>query len=527
MIMLVGTPKDFYMHLRSSTLGRGRAIVMVPLLASTMLIAQASPSNSASTSAAGDVRYQQMEDQIRAVLSELGETRHELQDSRQKIEDLQNHLASVEKELATRGASDTQPSAMVPTPDQSATDLRSAVDHLQEQTDILQSQVKQHEQTKLESSSKYPIKLSGLILFNTYVNDGAVDNIDLPILALSRTPDIAHGSISGSMRQTILGLDARGPRLVGARTSGDVHIDFFGGIYDGDWNPYAGHVRLRTAHMKLDWGDTSLQAAIDGPIYSPVEPTSYASVGAPSLAWSGNLWTWAPQIVLTHQFEAIGAGRPKLEFGLMDPQPPESPPNGGTHQPGASERSKQPAYQARVSYSIGEDGEAMTIGAGGYYSLQRYAGSPNVNSWVGTADWLLPITKYLEVSGQFYRGSALGGQGGGTFKDVYTDNHSIQRGLDDVGGWGQIKGKLNPRLEVNGAFGLDNAFGGELHSASFYEGADVYDFLARNRTISANFIYRPRAYLLFSSEYRNIHSWQTNHVDNTANSMSLSAGYLF
>ena len=496
-------------------------LVPVFLVAATFACGQtAQPAASAGDSP--EIRYQKMEQQLQSVLSELSDARQQLQSSQQRIDQLQTHLDAVEKELSRHEAGGEASAS-----EQSAAELRTAVDHLQEQDDILQSQVKVHEQTKIESSSKYPVKLSGLILFNTYVNDGAVDNIDLPILALSRTADIAHGSFAGSMRQTILGLTARGPQAWGARSTADIHFDFFGGIYDGFWNPYAGHVRLRTAHLNLEWPNTTLTAAIDGPVFSPFEPSSYAAVGEPSLAWSGNLWTWAPQIVVSHRFPFVGPGRPNLELGLMDPQAPESDPNGGSHHASPAEASKQPGYQGRLSYSIGEDGHAFTLGLGGYYGRQRYSGSPDVNAWAGTADWMLPVGRSLELSGQFYRGAGLGGQGGGAFKDIFTDNFDVVHGLDDAGGWAQLKAKLSAQLEFNAAMGLDNAFAGELRNASYYPDADIYDYLARNRTFSGNLIFRPRAYLLFSAEYRNLHSWQINHVDNTANSMSLSAGYLF
>jgi hypothetical protein len=507
------------MYLPKSMSVPSGTLLLLGLLAAFPARAQ-TPQSAAGSST--EDHYQQMEQQLQTVLSELGETRQQLQSSQQKIEQLQSHLDSVERELTKHEAAGEPV-----TPEQSAADLRVAVDRLQEQDEVLQSQVKQHEQTKLESSSKYPIKLSGLVLFNSYVNDGTVDNIDLPILALSRTPDVAHGSLAFSMRQTIVGLDALGPRLMGARSSADVHVDFFGGIFDGEWNPYSGHVRMRTAHLKLDWDNTALLAAIDGPIFSPMEPSSYAAVGEPSLAWSGNLWAWSPQISMSHRFSFLGPGRPNIELGLMDPQAPESARNGGAHLAGASEASKQPGYEGRLSYSVGNGDRATTIGLGGYYSRQKYAGSPNANAWAATADWSIPISKFVEFSGQAYRGAAIGGLGGGAFKDVFTDVNGIDRALDDAGGWAQMKARLTPRLEFNGAVGVDNAFANQLSHASFYPDADIYDYLARNRTITTNFIYRPRAYLLFSAEYRAIHTWQINHVDNTANSMSLSAGYLF
>ena len=118
---------------------------------------------------------------------------------------------------------------------EAASQLQNSVQQLQDQGEILQAEVKQHDQTKVESASKYPVKINGLLLFSSFLNDGAVDNIDLPIVALPRTAAIAHGSLGATMRQTILGLEAKGPTLWDARSSGDFHVDFFGGVPYADY----------------------------------------------------------------------------------------------------------------------------------------------------------------------------------------------------------------------------------------------------------------------------------------------------
>ena len=82
----------------------------------------------------------------------------------------------------------------------------------------------------------------------------------------------------------------------GARSSGDFHVDFFGGVPYADYTTTTGTLRLRTAHTRLDWANHSLIAALDAPLVSPLEPTSYVGLGEPPFAWSGNLWIWLPQV---------------------------------------------------------------------------------------------------------------------------------------------------------------------------------------------------------------------------------------
>jgi hypothetical protein len=120
-------------------------------------------------------------------------------------------------------------------------------------------------------------------------------------------------------------------------------------------------------------------------------------------------------------------------------------------------------------------------------------------------DLRLPLPKHLELSGSFYRGQALGGLGGGGFKDyaIRTDTNTIQP-LSDVGGWAQLKERFGERFELNAAYGLDNVFASELRPYALAPGTTSYSSIARNKTFFANVIFSPTAYMLFSVEYRHL-----------------------
>src|ERR1035441_2415465 len=51
--------------------------------------------------------------------------------------------------------------------DLSAADLRTSIEQLKERTEVTESQIKQHDQTKVESASKYPLRISGMLLFRS------------------------------------------------------------------------------------------------------------------------------------------------------------------------------------------------------------------------------------------------------------------------------------------------------------------------------------------------------------------------
>ncbi len=481
-----------------------------------------------------------LEQRLDQLMHAVDGVQQQIMSSQRAIEELGTEMRQIRMQLAGNAQSGTTGSSGINGSSNGIGEMQAAVEQLRQESQVQAAEIKQHEQTKVESVSKFPVKLSGLVLFSSFLNDGAVDDIDLPGLALARTPENAHGSLAATMRQSILGVEAVGPHLWGARSSADVHVDFFGGLPYAAYTTSAGTVRLRTAHVNLDWPHTTAVASFDTPLISPLQPTSIVSQGLPALAWSGNLWVWSPQIKLRHRQDVAG-GTAGFELGLIDPASPGLPGNQALRTPGAGESSRQPGYEGRLSYAFGREDHALSVGGGGYYTRQRYRYGPDnypqhVDGWASTADWRLPIQLLnqdrLELSGEFYRGRAIGGLGGGAFKDYFVNaisNHV--HGLDAEGGWAQFKVRATRELEANAAFGLDGGFTGELRS-ELQSGIpalnpDIYSSLARNRTVLGNVIFRPRAYLVFSAEYRNIRSWNLTGPANTAGSLGLAGGYSF
>jgi hypothetical protein len=131
-------------------------------------------------------------------------------------------------------------------------------DSLEDNDYALAQRVEEQQQIKVESASKYRVKLSGLILMSAFSNRGAVDIPDLANLALN-SPD-TRGSVGASLRQTMIGLQVFGPELAGAATSAAVSVDFFGGFPPVSFGSTSGLIRLRTAGARLDWRNTFFAA---------------------------------------------------------------------------------------------------------------------------------------------------------------------------------------------------------------------------------------------------------------------------
>src|SRR5579871_1365614 len=475
-----------------------------------------------------DARTVQLEQKLESISSALVDARHQVDQSLQQIHELQQELAEIKQQLPSAQAVPSNSSSSIADP---LAALKTSVTDVQERQDTLEAQVKLHDQTKVESDSKYPIHLNGLVLFNAFVNRGNVDNIDLPAIAISQPDGASGGSVGAGLRQTILGIEGSGPRIAGARTSANVNMDFFADLAYANFGTSAGIVRMRTASINLDWPKDSVQAGLVGPLISPLSPTSYATVAEPGMAWAGNLWTWAPQLRYAHQVPLQEDKHVQFEFGLWDPPSSGYNTSDVLRSPSPGEQSRQPAYETRVSYGTSSVDRGLQVGLGGYYSRQHYPYNNN-DSWAATVDWRVPLGERFEFSGEGYRGRSLGGLGGGVYKDVlYGTNPATGApafvGLNAIGGWAQFKSHFTQSFEANAAIGQDNGFAGDFHSIILPSTVTSLQLRARNRMIVGNLIYRPKTYLIFSPEYRRIWTWPIYGQGNTADVFTLSMGYQF
>ena len=184
--------------------------------------------------------------------------------------------------------------------------LQALRDELAEERDLLEEQVRTLEQTKVESGSKYRVRLFGMALMQLVSTRGTVDNIDLPSLATESVPGDSGGNVSAAVRQSFLGLSVFGPRLGSAETSAGITLDFFGGFAGANDGLSAARVRLRTMSFAADGKQVSIRAGQEGLFFSPLSPTSLASTAYPALSSSGNLWSWTPQVYAERRVERSG-----------------------------------------------------------------------------------------------------------------------------------------------------------------------------------------------------------------------------
>jgi regulator of replication initiation timing len=486
----------------------------------------------------------QLQSQVEMLSSQMTEMRTAQQQSLLEARQLRAELNRTREQLAAKTASldqASEPARAQPRSSSSSSIAASAeqlpeaswqarIAKLEEDQELMNDKIVEQSQTKMESGSKYRVRLSGIVLLNTAVTRGSVDNLDFPQIATAPSTPGTSGSFSGSLRQSQIGIEAFGPDIAGARTSANVKFDFAGGFPNTPNGTAFGIVRLRTGTIRLDWSDTSIVAGQDSLFFAPLTPTTLSSLAIPALSYTGNLWSWTPQIRIEHRVVLSDNSKLLFQAGILDSLTGDVPQQ-YYRLPTAGERSGQPAYATHIAYVRRAFGRDLILGVGGYYGRQNWDFGRNVDGWAGLADVTVPLGNSFSLTGEFYRGRAVGGLGGGIGQSILISGPiaapgSNVYGLDSIGGWMQLKFKPKTNFEVNFAYGQDNPFASELRS--FPASAHYYgSSLSRNLSPFVNFIYRVRSDVLFSVEYRRLQTYTLDSNANSANQIGLGLGYAF
>ena len=542
-------------NLRTSAV-RGTAIAatVITFWASLALAQQQAPASSPSLhddstlSAVHDLQEQVQ--QLRALVDDMrsdnAQSRAEMQQLRQELQATRSLLerpAAPTTHRPAQASSEPSPyglSSSVPTENTTAAqsgsepssgNIEERVQKLEENTSLLGSKIDEQYETKVETASKYRARLSGIVLMNIFRNQGASNNLDFPDFAMP-TPFMTPGvSFGATLRQSEIGLEIFGPSVAGAKTVANIQLDFAGGFPATGNAVNFGIIRLQTASLRLNWENTSVVAGQDSLFLSPLTPTSFASLAIPTFAYAGNLWGWTPQLRVEHRFHLSDQQTVSLQGGILDNLDWEYQPDPFYRAAHAGEQSGQPAYGVRTAWSRPVFEHPLSFGVAGYYGRQDWTWSRYVDSWAGMLDWQIPVARRLALSGEFYRGRGIGGLGAAQGRSVLfagdpTSPFTPLRGLNDIGGWAQLKFQLTPKLEFNGVFSEDNAYAGDVRGFAIDQN-NFATILGRNRGILGNFVYRPRSDLLFSAELRRLRSFPVYSNSSVTNQVNLAMGILF
>lgn len=419
---------------------------------------------------------------------DVAELREELARLRQELGTLRAEVATLKRGVVT-SAPTIVPAVFTPTPvpGPAATGARAAADPgltessaqpgvTPEALETLEAQVEEQAQSKVESSSKVPVRLSGTVLANTYVNTGEANWLENPNIVAARPPGAtSSGTMSATARQSRIGLDVGVIPVGDWQASGRLIFDFFGGVPNFQNGTVMGLPRLLIAFGRMEHGGTAIEVGQDHVMLAPRDPTSLAALSFPLLFRSGNLYLRAPQARVEQRLGAwtlaTGIVAPIAgDFGDFYEFAPQA---------GAGERSKRPAVQGRFGVATGDAdaGSEVAVGVSGHYGWRRGA-SALEDSWAVAID-----------------GNARAGRVGVAGEYFYADNAEVfGGGISQAGrasgGWVEGRFALTSRADLNGGFGIDRP-------------DETVGLLRReNRSVFGNVIIRLTPEVATSLEYR-------------------------
>ncbi len=428
---------------------------------------------------------------LQKIMERLDRLEKQNQDLQTEVQELRRQLDSSQQ---TTVAQSDQPTP----PDNSPT--------VAERLDVQENRTEELAQSKVGTTQRMPVSLTGMILFNAFHNGAYGGPLQVPVTAqINPTP----ANSGATFRQTVIGLKFNGPDLPGGgKATGSAYFDFWGGTASPGNNLF----RVRLATLDLTWQNFTITAGQDKPIVSPREPMSLAQVGLAPLSGAGNLWDWQPQLRVEQRFGNSTTGV-RAQAGIY--QTAEVPPASVPATIAVTLERQRPGYETRVLFYHGVEKKRFEIAPGYHYS-NTHVGGTSVDSHIGTLDWLIKPSDLIEITGAFFRGTNAAGLGG--LRQGFTVLPTGQIiPVHATGAWGQVALFPTSRLSVH-------AFGGQ-------EEDRASDLLAnsvrRNLMYAGNIVYKlgPNVLAAFEAaqtrtDYIAIGLRRNNHYD-------LALAYLF
>ncbi|MBS1873433.1 MAG: hypothetical protein JSU00_09460 [Acidobacteria bacterium] len=350
---------------------------------------------------------------------------------------------------------------------------------VEERLEVAENRIAEQAQSKLESDHRSPVQLTGMVLFNAWLNGRSNGDSFNPTTASASTGQFLGG---GTFRQSVIGLKFQGPRIAGGgNVSGSVYMDFFAGTASSLNQLF----RLRLATVDLNWRNTTVSVGQDKPIIAPREPDSLAQVGVSPLTAAGNLWLWQPQARVEQRFHLSDSTILRGQFGVF--QTSESYP-GLSAEYRAATASARPSAEGRVEISHQFRGVSYIEVAYGIHASQSHVHGVSLPSRIYSFDWLIRPFARLDITGAYFTGQNVSVTG--SIRQGITFFGENGRSVHSQGGWAQLALRPTSRLSFH-------LYGGaqDDRNADLLAGA-----IGRNMIYAANVMYRVGPNLLASFE---------------------------
>jgi hypothetical protein len=443
----------------------------------------------------------QQKTDLQQVLDRLDRIEQENKDLAAEVRALRAELAAARAPTAA-----VQPTA----PSESATAATNIqTPPLDEKLAVAESRIAEQAQTKVEASQKFPIVLTGMVLFNAYLNGRANGGAEYPTNASQTNNSNAGGA---TLSQSVIGLKFQGPEIFGGgHISGSAFVDDWGGTPTNSLNHL---IRLRTGTVQIDWKNTTLLVGQDKPIVSPREPNSLAQVAVSPLTGAGNLWLWSPQVRLDQRFAFGQNAGLTAQIGVYETSEPSYAARGGDNPAIAS--LPRPALEGRFELWRKFSENARIEIAPGFHDSTSHAGGFSAPSHLFTVDWLIQPVSKIQFTGMFFTGENAAGLGG--LRQGFTildDIRAVPVGVN--GGWAQFSYLATKRLTFNIFAGQENDRAADL----------IYGDIHNNFMYAGNAIYRLGSNVLLGAEVSQVRTNYFLQPSKLNNHYDLSLAYLF
>ena len=420
--------------------------------------------------------------------------------------DLQQQIRALREELEAARRSAVEPST-------------SAVrfEALQEQVQIQADRIAEQDQIKAQGTHRAPLRLTGMVLFNAFVNSRNGGQMFDYTPAAVRVADKRRSG--ATLAQSVFGLEFQAPEAVlGGRVKGSFLLDL--SAADGTGTPTSTQVRLRTATVEAQWKSRSIMVGQEKPIFSPREPNSLARLTQSPLVAAGNLWLWRPQARFEQRIKLgpaqdlraqIGISQTREDLGVIPAQFMPTLEN------------KRPALEGNFRFTHHVDDFRRIEFATGFHRSTTHVAGISIPSSVLSLDWFWNPVRKIEFTGTAFTGKNLAKFGGLDSIPPYVistprTGQNQATPIGGRGGWAQLTWLATSRLSFN-------LFSGQHH-------ADHRELLAstirhKNVVYGANFFYRLAPNVITGIEASQARSWYVNGQRALNNHYDLYVAYLF
>lgn len=377
---------------------------------------------------------------------------------------------------------------------------------LEERLEVQEARTAELAQTRIGTSSRFPVSLSGMALFNAFHNSKGAAGAQYPTTA---SREVSPGNGGGSFRQTIVGLRFWGPEVTGGgKVSGSIFTDFWAGTD----SPLNHLLRIRTATVQVDWRNTTVMLGQDKPLISPREPESIAQVGVAPLTNAGNPWLWQPQVRIEQRVPFGDMAGLRLQGALY--QTSES----RTEVPdtySASVSPARPGYQGRIElWKDFGSGRRLEI-ANGFHRSGSRTGGHTVPSRIYSVDWMIRPLARLDFSGLFFTGQNVAPLG--ALRQGFVIVNGAPRAVRTRGGYGQLAWRPTSRLSFHAFSGQQDDRNSDL----------LYGGIGKNMLNGGNAMYRLAPNVIVSFEGSRIRTNRVGPGVQWVTHYDLALAYLF